>query len=131
MFAARVRNGFVPALRASVFRKFKALKFTNVRSLICQKVKRAVGDDRGRTLICFLKHCLWRASLVHICLQGVFSVSAIRALLFETTHLASYIKFLGDAKVAASEALVRPQIRDSCRQIQAFSPARNFTECER
>jgi hypothetical protein len=50
---------------------------------------------------------------------------------FETTHLGSYIRFLGDAKVIANEALERPQIRDPCGHIQALSPARNFAECKR
>jgi len=43
MFAARVRNGFVPALRATVFRKFKTSKVANARSLTCLKARRDVG----------------------------------------------------------------------------------------
>ena len=43
MFAARVRNGFVPALRATVVRKFKTSKVANARSLTCLKARRDVG----------------------------------------------------------------------------------------
>ena len=44
-------------------------------------------DPFSQTLSC-------RVSLVHICLRGVFSVSAIRTLPFETIHLGVYITVL-------------------------------------
>jgi hypothetical protein len=41
---------------------------------------------------------------------------------FEATHLGSYIKFLGDAKVIPNEALERPKIRDPAGIYELFHP---------
>ena len=43
MFAARVRNGFVPALRDSVFRKFKGLESRKCPFANLPESRRGVG----------------------------------------------------------------------------------------
>jgi hypothetical protein len=43
MFAARVRNGFVPSLRTAYSENSKASKLENAHSLICRRVRKGVG----------------------------------------------------------------------------------------